>query len=88
MPRTPNGILTHHCVNPFHERSRPALDQLRARAELEALIEHGLITGEAPEWFARSAAQEPDAYLLIGEDVVLPLAANGPLGELVAVTSQ
>ena len=78
--------LTNHCVCRFHERFRPALDQIRARAELEMLIEHGEVAEEPPEWMARKMRQEADAYLIVGNDLVLPLAAAGPLGELVAKT--
>jgi hypothetical protein len=79
--------LTHHCVDRFHERFRPALDHTRARAELERLIEHGEVTDEPPEWMAQTMRQEADAYLVIGNDLVLPLAADGPLGEhLIAKT--
>jgi hypothetical protein len=79
--------ITHHCVGRFHERFRPALDRIRARQELEALIQHGQIAGEPPEWMARTMRQEADAYLIVGEDLVLPLASTGPLGEkLVAKT--
>ena len=79
--------LTHHCVGRFHERFRPALDQIRARAELEALIEHGRISEDPPEWMARTMRQGADAYLVVGEDLVLPLVAAGPLGEwLIAKT--
>lgn len=87
MERNHEVTLTHHCVGRFHERFRPALDQIRARAELEALIEHGRIADEPPEWMARTMRQEADAYLVVGEDLVLPLVAAGPLGErLIAKT--
>jgi hypothetical protein len=79
--------ITHHCVGRFHERFRPALDLIGARTELEMLIEHGEIAGEPPEWMARTMQQEADAYLIVGEDLVLPLAWIGPLGErLIAKT--
>jgi hypothetical protein len=87
MERDPEVTLSHHCVGRFHERFRPALDQIRARAELEALIEYGEIAAEPPEWMARTMRQEADAYLIVGEDLVLPLVAAGPLGErLIAKT--
>src|SRR5215210_3615630 len=79
--------LSHHCVDRFHERFRPALDRVRARAELEELLEHGRITGEPPEWMARTMRREADAYLIVGEDLVLPLAAAGPMGERLVATT-
>jgi len=79
--------ITYHCVGRFHERFRPALDVVRARVELERLIEHGTIEGEPPEWMARTMRQRADAYLIVGDDLVLPLASAGPLGEkLIAKT--
>ena len=79
-------LLSHHCVNRFHERFRPALDRIRARAELQLLIEHGEIADAPPEWLARTMRQEAEAYLVVGEDLVLPLVEVGPRGELVAKT--
>ena len=80
-----DGIaLTHHCVERFHERFRPAVDQVAARRELEALIAHGEIAGEPPEWMARTMRQEAEAYLIVGEDLVLPLVSVG-LGDVVAI---
>jgi hypothetical protein len=79
--------VTHHCVERFHERFRPALDRIRARQELEMLIEHGVIADEPPEWMARTTRQEADSYLIVGETLVLPLVTAGPLGErLIAKT--
>ena len=69
--------LSPHCVERFHERFRPALDQIRARRELEMLLSHGEISDEPPEWLARKMLQEADAYLIVGTDLVLPLAEIG-----------
>ena len=73
--------LSAHCVDRFHERFRPALDMVRARLELEMLIDHGEIAEEPPDWMARTMRQNADAYLIVGNDLVLPLASVGPLGE-------
>ena len=79
--------LSHHCVDRFHERFRPALDVVRARRELEMLIEHGEIAAEPPEWLARKMRQSADAYLVIEADLVLPLCCVGHTAdELVAKT--
>ncbi len=72
-----NVTLSHHCVDRFHERFRPALDQIRARQELEDLIRHGEISAEPPEWMARTMRQESEAYLIVGNDLVLPLISGG-----------
>jgi len=51
------------------------------------LIEHGATRAEPPEWMARTMRQEADAYLIIGQDLVLALVTAGPLGEtLIAKT--
>ena len=78
--------MTHHCIERFHERFRPALEVNQARAELRRLIRHGRIDPEPPEWLAGRMRQEADAYLVVGEDLVLPLAAPDPLDPMVAKT--
>jgi hypothetical protein len=84
--RNQRVTLSNHCVNRFHERVRPALEVLHARAQLEYLIEHGKIEKAPPDWMARTMRQKADAYLVVGTDLVLPLVAAGPLGEMVAKT--
>ena len=77
----PGVMLSPHCVERFHERFRPALDEIRARRELEMLLMHGEISDQPPEWLAETMLQTADAYLIVGNDLVLPLASLGPLGE-------
>lgn len=82
-----NVRLSQHCVERFHERFRPALDVIRARAELELLLEQGEIAPDPPEWMARKMRQRADAYLIVGDDLVLPLECIGYTSEeLVAKT--
>lgn len=77
MKRQNRGIdLTHHCVLRFLERSRPALDVLRAREELEILVGVGDVTDQPPNWFAAGTASDSDAYLVVGEDLVIPLLTS------------
>ena len=45
------------------------------------LLSHGEIS-EPPEWLARKMLQEADAYLIVGTDLVLPLAEIGSPDEL------
>ena len=79
--------LTRHCVDRFHERFRPALDLIRARRELELLMAFAEVADEPPEWVAAKMRQRADAYLIIGEDLVVPVARLGPCGEtLIAKT--
>ena len=89
MRRAPGnrGIdLTHHCVVRYHERSRPALELLRAREELEILIGVGDVVEEPPGWYAAGSATESDAYLLIGEDLVIPLKGRSDGRGMIATT--
>jgi hypothetical protein len=69
----------------FSERFRPAPRRDPGASELRRLIEHGEIADEPPEWMA-SRMQEADAYLIVGNDLVLPLAAAGPSERLIAKT--
>ena len=86
-PAARRGIdITHHCVERFHERSRPALELIRAREELEMLVGVGEVAEQPPAWFAAGAASEADAYLLIGEDLVIPLASRSDGSGMVAKT--
>jgi hypothetical protein len=78
---TPGVMLSPHSVERFHERFRPALDEIRARQELEMLLVHGEISDEPPEWLAEKMLETADAYLIVGNDLVIPLASLGPLGE-------
>ncbi len=77
----PGVMLSPHCVERFHERFRPALDEIRARRELEMLLALGEIDDEPPEWLSQKMRQEADAYLIVGNDLVLPLVSMGPAGE-------
>jgi hypothetical protein len=64
--------LSAHAVEQYRHRVKPGLDPDAARAELEQLCALGLITTQAPAWVnpARPAAY----YLLLGDQIVLPLA--------------
>ena len=66
--------LTEHAVEQYRARSRPALDQLGARAGLARLVPNGEVLSAAPKW-ARSAGTQP-RYLVIGDTLALPLAAQ------------
>jgi hypothetical protein len=64
--------VSAHAVEQYRDRVKPGLDSDAARAELEQLCALGLIRTEAPGWVnpARPAAY----YLLLGDEIVLPLA--------------
>jgi len=66
--------ITDHCVARYIERVKPDLEPQAARRELDQLKQVGKIATSAPAW-AREA--EPAAYyLMVGEDIVLPLAGG------------
>jgi hypothetical protein len=77
--------LSHHAIQRFHERVRPALDRDSAADELARIALAGRVLGEAPAWHAASAAQEAPLYLVLG-DVVLPLKPTGRDAGYVATT--
>ena len=64
--------VSAHAVEQYRDRVKPGLDPDAARTELEQLCTLGLIQPEAPGWVnpARPAAY----YLLLGDQIVLPLA--------------
>ena len=74
-PPSPNPeqvTVSAHAVEQYRDRVKPGLDSDAARTELEQLCALGLIQTEAPGWVnpARPAAY----YLLLGDQIVLPLA--------------
>jgi len=71
-PNPKQVTVSEHAVEQYRDRVKPGLDSDAARAELEQLCALGLIQTEAPGWVnpARPAAR----YLLLGDEVVLPLA--------------
>jgi hypothetical protein len=73
-PRPGEIDLSEHAVEQYRKRARPALDPTPARAELGQLLRSGEIIAEPPAW-ARSAQTKP-FYLVIGDALALPLAAQ------------
>jgi hypothetical protein len=77
--------LTVHAVERFQERVRPTLDLEAAKTELDRRADQfGRRVEARPDWLGmegRNIVAPADAYLLIGDDVVLPLAdrSTGPL---------
>jgi len=72
-PPSPKQVaVSAHAVEQYRDRVKPGLDSDAARRELEQLCALGLIQTEAPGWVnpARPAAY----YLLLGDQIVLPLA--------------
>ena len=72
-PPSPKQVaVSAHAVEQYRDRVKPGLDSDGARAELKQLCALGLIQTEAPGWVnpARPAA----CYLLLGDEIVLPLA--------------
>jgi len=74
-PSTRRVALSAHAVEQYRQRVRPGLDQDGARTELEGLRETGEISTGAPAWL--NAAKPASYYLLLGDDVVLPVVSYG-----------
>jgi hypothetical protein len=63
--------FTTHAIERYVERLRPALTKKAARRELVALCEVAEVVTERPAWLGLGEAT--DGYLLLGDDVVLPV---------------
>ena len=64
-------VISDHAVQRYQERVRPGLDEAAARAELERLRAAATVVRDPPAWL--HAADQAPCYLLLGDDVVLPL---------------
>jgi hypothetical protein len=74
-PATQAVTLSVHAAEQYRRRVRPGLDQDAARTELERLRETGEISTVSPEWL--NAAKTAPYYLLLGENIVLPVFPQG-----------
>lgn len=77
----PSVTFTHHAVDRYIERVRPALDRTQALRELIALAAAAEIVDSPPAWYLNE--QPVDVFLTFG-DVVFPVQRDGQ--RLVAVT--
>ena len=71
-PNPEHVTVSANAVEQYRDRVKPGLDRDGARAELEQLCTLGLIQTDAPGWV--NAARPAAYYLLLGEQIVLPLA--------------
>lgn len=70
--------LTTHAVERYHERLCPGLRLADARKRLELLIlEHGQLVQAPPEWIANQHDHRERLWLMLGEDVALPVTRSG-----------
>ena len=88
-PPAPNPeqvTVSGHAVEQYRDRVRPGLDPDGARGELEQLCTLGRIQTQAPGWVnpARPAAY----YLLLGDQIVLPLAPQAAWVATTCVTQR
>jgi hypothetical protein len=65
-------IVSAHAVEQYRDRVKPGLEPDAARAELEQLCTLGVIQTEAPGWV--NSAKRATNYLLLGDQIVMPLA--------------
>ena len=70
-PPAETVLISAHAAEQYRHRFRPGLDPDAARAELERLRATGEISTVAPAWL--NAAKPAPHYLLLGDDVVLPV---------------
>ena len=73
-PTTQTVLISVHAVEQYRHRVRPGLDQNAARTELERLCATGESSDVAPVWL--EPAKRAPYYLLLGDDVALPLFAQ------------
>jgi hypothetical protein len=80
--------LSPHACDRYRERVRPTLARAAAKRDLERLIAaEGRIVPEPPAWLAeRQRVEDADAYVLVGDDLVLPVRVCGRFASAVAVT--
>ena len=73
---TPQAVLvSRHAAEQYPRRVRPGLDVDAARVELERLRGTAEISTIPPKWL--NAAKDAPHYLLLGDAVALPIAAQG-----------
>lgn len=80
----PTIRISTHAIDRYRERVRPGLDRKATKHEIEHLIQVGEVTKMPPEWCGGDRDTSDGAFLLIGNDLVLPLRGEGE--ELTAVT--
>jgi hypothetical protein len=81
--------LSPHACDRYVERIRPTLEREAAPRELARLVwEQGRVLADPPAWLAdRQRAEPADAYVLVGDELVLPVrVAGGRFPIAVAVT--
>jgi hypothetical protein len=71
--------LSAHACDRYVERIRPALERESGARELARLIcEQGRLVADPPGWLAERQRAEPaDAYVVVGDDLVLPVRISG-----------
>lgn len=69
-------FLTDHAVERWHERCRPAKDRDGALRDLVQLVAAvGVLVTQAPVWLGSDPdGPEADAYLMVGDDITLPVS--------------
>lgn len=70
--------FSEHATARFGHRMRPALEPTALETELRRLAgDFGHMTLDPPAWVSERSLQEADAYLVVGDDLVLPLMEEG-----------
>jgi hypothetical protein len=80
-------ILKTHAITRFKDRVRPGLGWSAAEREFERLLRMGTAVEQPPAWLIADATQGTPRYVLIGDDIVVPLVASVERpGDWVALT--
>jgi len=81
--------FSEHAVTRFAERVRPTLDTDHIREELSRLLSTATVSKVPPDWVRPGSGKvTPAAYLVLGDEICLPLVVNhGADGEWTATTT-
>ena len=78
--------ISDHCVDRYIERVKPALSIEQAEADLERLVGLAGIAAEPPAWHEERSLLESDGYVVICDEIALPLQRAHDAGVFVATT--
>ena len=81
--------FSEHAVTRFAERLQRPLEEAELRRQLSCLLASARVVRRRPEWIRSVQANHPRAegWLIVGDDLAMPLVAGKLPGELVAVTA-
>lgn len=75
-------VLTVHAIDRYHERVKPGLSRVDAKADLERMLDLAEVVDVRPCWAGEG--HQADRWLTLGEGIAFPLVDNA--GTTYAVT--